>query len=95
MFVELTKLKKDAAELKKRRDWPRRPLPILPELRAFGIGVPTTRRPNNPPPLNARSDQLSPAVSALQAPPESVITLRPKRLVQAPDLYRHPPISTT
>ncbi len=94
MYLELTKLKKDATELKKHHDWPKRPLPILPELRAFGVGIPTTPRPSNSP--SARKDEVSPVVSALQGPPNpgSIITVRPKRLVQAPDLYRHPPVSS-
>lgn len=89
MYTELAKFKKDATELKKYHHWPKRPLPILPELYALGVGIPTTVTPST------LKDKTSNSVSALQDPtnPESAITAQPKRLVQTPDLYRHPPVS--
>ena len=45
MVSELDKLKKSTKSLKTIRHWPSRPLPILPEVREFGVGIPTTPRP--------------------------------------------------
>jgi hypothetical protein len=123
MITELSKLKTSSAVLKKRRHWPSRPLPILPELREFGVGIPRTEKlgSSNPVPAVPQQQQQqqqqqqhrsnsvvlqqqpenrapvaiykSPDPDSLSPnpdPPSKVITVRPKRLVQAPDYYRRP-----
>jgi hypothetical protein len=93
MLTELNKLKKSAASLKKFRHWPSRPLPILPELREFGVGVPTTPRHSVAPansndaaayaaPLSNENRNAASVYRASDADPPSVVTVRPKRLVQ-------------
>ena len=106
MLLELTKIKKATKELKKIRHWPSRPLPILPELKEFGVGIPAAPKHqvaganggNEVPSYESRigstfyENQAAPAVYKAPEPMgPSVVTVRPKRLVQAPDLYRHPP----
>jgi hexosaminidase len=99
MLTELAKMKKNAASLKKEKHWPSRPLPILPELREFGVGIPRApktsveaKNTNSDPIVMQPVDQAPPVVYKSADPPDSSqITVRPKRLVQAPDFYRHPP----
>ena len=98
MITELSKLKKNSAALKMIKHWPSRPLPILTELREFGVGIPRTEKSGDPvvryssDSVGLQAENLNPHV-VYKSPddnPPSVITVRPKRLVQAPDYYRHP-----
>jgi len=88
LVKELRDLKKRAEGLRARRTWPARPLPPLKDLQAYGYGQSSasssTKRPSPGRP------QPSAVVRALPAVP-AMSTARPKRLVQAPDYYRHPP----
>lgn len=93
MISELEKLKKSAKELKQRKSWQSRPLPIIPELKEFGIGIPAS--------MKFSAEPIPAAVQAPSEPqvvkgsnPDSPMTVRPKRLVQAPDYYRHPSSQT-
>jgi hypothetical protein len=68
MMLELTKLKKTTTELKKIRHWPSRPLPILPELKEFGVGIPTSTRHSVEVPSKSNSVALSNENRVVQVP---------------------------
>ena len=109
MLQELDKLKKKTLELKQIHHWSIRPLPILPDLKEFGVGIPkAVQRVAEPPQQSVQVASSSVGLAsdgtgqnsapagykAPDSPFSSVVTIRPKRLVQAPDYYRHPPSST-
>ncbi len=78
LYRDLTELRNRAGLARSRITWPARPLMPLKELAQFGIGVVETTTTKSP---------LAEAKRKLVTPE----TGRPKRLVQMPDYYRHPP----
>ena len=82
MYKSLVELKARAYAARARKTWPSRPLKPLKELEQFGVGLDSQPAANDQPlPLDgARARQVV------------VQTVRPKRLVQMPDYYRHPPV---
>lgn len=80
LYKDLSDFKVRAESLKQRSVWPRRPLPILKAVQDLlqTSTTTTTENPNVQQQLYNDQDTNS-------------NTVRPKRLVQAPDYYRHPP----
>ena len=80
LYKDLNDFKVRAESLKRRSTWPKRPLPILKAVQ--DLLTPSTTTTTAKPVHNAvHNDEDE----------DDLITVRPKRLVQAPDYYRHPP----
>ena len=88
LHKELSDFKTRAESLKRRNTWPRRPFPILKAVQDMLATSTTTQKP-----LIVNGIKDSPqAVNNYQSDfDQESVTVRPKRLVQAPDYYRHPP----
>jgi len=88
LHKELSDFKTRAESLKRRNTWPRRPFPILKAVQDMLATSTTTQKP-----LIVNGIKDSPqAVNKYQSDfDQESVTVRPKRLVQAPDYYRHPP----
>jgi hexosaminidase len=81
LYKDLSDFKTKADTLKMRNIWPRRPLPILKAVEDL-LGTTTT--------TTQKSVKLMNQYNVGNHAGEP-ITVRPKRLVQQPDYYRHPP----
>lgn len=84
-FKELLEFKKRAESLKSRSIWPKRPFPILKAVKEMIHSTTTTFKPS--------VDVQIVNHRAVEQDADLPVTMRPKRLVQAPDYYRHPPSS--
>ena len=82
LHKDLNDFKARAESLKRRNTWPRRPFPILKAVEEMLATSTTTAKPL----INDPNQNGNPKDSD-----SDLVTVRPKRLVQAPDYYRHPP----
>ncbi|CAB4056104.1 HEX [Lepeophtheirus salmonis] len=85
-YLKMKEIKEKAKALRKRTVWERRPLPPLKVLETeFGVGL---KRKNSSriQPIEGEDIGISSGRRY-----NSGVTGRPKRLVQQPDYYRHPP----
>ena len=80
LYKDLNDFKLKAQSLKMRSTWPKRPLPVLNAVKLLLTS--TTTSTTTQPPI-----RVPPKDHNFSYDP----TVRPKRLVQAPDYYRHPP----
>merc|ERR1712156_203386 len=86
LHKDLNDFKARAESLKRRNTWPRRPFPILKAVQEMLATSTTTSKPLiNPGDPNQIGNQKDSDSDS------ELVTVRPKRLVQAPDYYRHPP----
>ena len=86
LHKDLNDFKARAESLKRRNTWPRRPFPILKAVQEMLATSTTTSKPLiNPGDPNQNGNQKDSDSDS------ELVTVRPKRLVQAPDYYRHPP----
>ena len=86
LHKDLSDFKARAESLKRRNTWPRRPFPILKAVQDMLATSTTTQKP-----LIVNGIKDSPQVKYQSDFDQEPVTVRPKRLVQAPDYYRHPP----
>ena len=88
LHKDLSDFKARAESLKRRNTWPRRPFPILKAVQEMLSTTTTTQKPLIVNGVIKDSPQAAKYQSDFD---ENPATVRPKRLVQAPDYYRHPP----
>ena len=83
LYKGLNEFKLRAESLKSRNTWPKRPFPVLKSVQdMIGQAVPSSVK------KSTTSKSFYSSQKSLEHEP---VTIRPKRLVQAPDYYRHPP----
>ena len=80
LYKDLNDFKFRAESLKNRNTWPRRPFPLIKAVQNMIQSTTTTPKPMVVKIDNFANDNVA-----------EPVTVRPKRLVQAPDYYRHPP----
>ena len=87
MYKSMVELRARASAMRVRRTWPSRPLKPLKELEQFGVGLDPLPQSHQ----QKRSDDDDQALVADGARARQVFVqeVRPKRLVQGPDYYRH------
>lgn len=92
LYKDLNDFKVRAESLKLRSTWPRRPFPVLKAVQDLLAPSTTTTTPKSSVQINIQSKIIHKNSNFMHSQDNiDTNTVRPKRLVQAPDYYRHPP----